>query len=1119
MKLKTLFALAIIGLFSASAYSNVYLVKNTAGNAWWPEEGDANSFKAALFASKNNPGRDTIRFELSGGTSVSAVMNPIPITTAHSDLLVDGYSTIDGNPIKLTFSFRVEGSNVDFKGIDFQTVNNPLEVTGNNISVDNCTFLVSGAGQNAVWIRGGNNSSITNCTFTNSKQHAVSIENGGGHTISNCSSTGSVDVAFITRGTGGNTFTNCSASDGEHNGFGMLSRDNIIEDCISFNNDRSGIAVDNSTGQSSGNIIRRNQVYGNNRVFYMGAVNPLYDQAAIFTDGPSTEIYENYIYDNEANGIMLNGALANNGVVRDNVIGRNSSGDELGNGWNGIFVHTGSNAIVEDNIVVNNGTGDSHNTYDMKDRISGIRFQNTTSGTIQNNYVGTDANKTNAGNAFDGITLYQNTTNTVVTNNVICYNGFSAPNYGDGGGLALREGSGNGVAITANYIGAHEDLSDGGNNDYGISLESANNVTVGGVDVAQKNIIANTKNASSGGNYNGRGIWLAFSGTTGAEIYNNDITNNAGPGIEVMEGASNNIIGAAGDGNTITGNELGIVVTGNSINNTMRYNSFSCNVSKGILLENGGNEEYGNNGTPKSVLVNTSDPRVGFVSGFAPSANASVDIYAKDSNCELECDDPANQGATYVTTVSASASISGNGMYSWEYDFAGGGNQVNQETVIVLATENGSAGTVNTSEFSICNLECDTPQNALITSSDLSFCEGEEVSLEANADNLSGSVSYTYAWYLGSIANDNLVTSKTNDNTYSTDVAGTYFVVVSNQQDPDACFDNSPGVTVVADVSPITSIQSSNPAGVCEGESVTLSSNATGLNLVYSWSTGASSPNIVTSEGGTYSVTVTSTSTGCDALSSFDLVENNNPILALPDSLLFCQSDSLEISAGVSGLEYLWSPTNNTSESFYIQNSGTHRLLATDPISGCEARDTVVALQSPQPKPSVTLPSDSILCESEGEQIAITANYIAFLPGELQWSDGTLNEDSILVSDTLEYWAKYIDVYGCEGVDSIKISNFCIPPEPELPNVASEDSPFTPTGDVAPEQILESSLTIYNRWGLEVFALNSSDELPVWKGYNKKDNPCSSGVYYWIWEFTDNTYTEKRYNGFVHFIR
>ena len=88
-----------------------------------------------------------------------------------------------------------------------------------------------------------------------------------------------------------------------------------------------------------------------------------------------------------------------------------------------------------------------------------------------------------------------------------------------------------------------------------------------------------------------------------------------------------------------------------------------------------------------------------------------------------------------------------------------------------------------------------------------------------------------------------------------------------------------------------------------------------------------------------------------------------------------------------------------------------------------------------------------------------------------------------------------------------------------MPNVASEDSPFTPTGDVAPEQILESSLTIYNRWGLEVFALNSSDELPVWKGYNKKDNPCSSGVYYWIWEFTDNTYTEKRYNGFVHFIR
>jgi hypothetical protein len=103
------------------------------------------------------------------------------------------------------------------------------------------------------------------------------------------------------------------------------------------------------------------------------------------------------------------------------------------------------------------------------------------------------------------------------------------------------------------------------------------------------------------------------------------------------------------------------------------------------------------------------------------------------------------------------------------------------------------------------------------------------------------------------------------------------------------------------------------------------------------------------------------------------------------------------------------------------------------------------------------------------------------------------------------------------GIDSMKIKNFCIPPEPEVPNVASEDSPFTPTGDVSPEQILEGNLIVYDRWGLEMF--RSKEKLPEWKGYNKKGNPCSSGVYFWIWEFKDNTYTNRSYNGFVQFIR
>ena len=52
--------------------------------------------------------------------------------------------------------------------------------------------------------------------------------------------------------------------------------------------------------------------------------------------------------------------------------------------------------MVQGNTVVNNGYGNSHTIRNMPDRISGIRIQQVTSGTIHQNYVGTDASKSDA---------------------------------------------------------------------------------------------------------------------------------------------------------------------------------------------------------------------------------------------------------------------------------------------------------------------------------------------------------------------------------------------------------------------------------------------------------------------------------------------------------------------------------------------------------------------------------------------------------------------------------------------------------------------------------------------------------------------------------------------------
>ena len=1287
MKVKILLAFVLSLALSTKTFANIYTVTNPAGNGWGT--GDPGSFLRAVSDAASNPGRDTIEFAVPSNIVTSASWTT---DINNNDLYINGISTLNAQPVTVDFTISVTATDVDIYGVNFEkSGNHCLIITGSNNSVDSCFFNVSGTlNHHALWIDGGTGTVVTKSVFTNASGHSISIENGGGHTIDNCTATGAQNVSIIVRGTGGNTISNCSTSAGNHNGIGLIAPNNIVENCVSFDNRWSGIVCDNWNGGCNGNIVRNNEVYGNNTD--LGALNP--EQGAIASNGPDTEIYGNIVYNNGGHGILINkgnGQPCDNQIVRDNIVGTNSNGDELGNGWNGIFVWEANGVVVQENTVVNNGYGDSHNLASMPESISGIRFQEVTSGTIHQNYIGTDASKMNAGNAFDGITLHTNVTGVTVTENISCYNGFKAdPKYGaqGGGGIALRNGSGNNVVISSNFIGVHEDLTDGGNRDYGISAEGATNVTIGGDDILDGNIIGNTTNLRDASlSQHGCGIWLVLGTTTNSNVYNNQIINNAGPGIFIDQSAASNIVGDENKGNTITGNEFGILVSGaGSVNNTLRYNSFSCNTSGGISLQDDGNDEYGNSPLPKGIVVSTDEPRDDFISGFAPSANAVVDIYAMDTNCPLACTDSVNQGITMVATVSAEGVASSNGLFAWEYDFVAGGNLVGKDNAIVLATELGAAGSVNTSEFSICHFECDTPQNSEINSSDFSICPGENAVLTANTFGIS-SPGYTYEWYLGSVDVGNLVHTATDDNTYTTEVGGEYFVVISNVVDPAACIDTSTSGTVVENSNPTLNITPSStslcsdgtvnidadasgsnltyawtPGGetdpdidistggdygvtvtnsvtgcdtsgqvsiteyqtpenvtinsddlsLCPGESATLTPNSTGLsgsdgytytwylnsvgvgnevntsstdnvystdtqgdyivvvsndasggvcsnastpasvvvndnptinltsseisictggditldadatgsNLEYSWSPGGESSSVISiSSGGTYGVTVTDGDTECESNEEITIDENAVPEVSLSD-ITFCQDDSALISAGISDMEYLWSPDGQIVESFYIYSSDTLAVEVTDPTTGCIAKDTLEAIQSPEPNPIVALPADSAMCPAEGDEIEINVSVNANLSGVLTWSDGSVDENSIVALDTINYWAIFVDSFGCEGVDTMRVFGECIPPDPELPNVVSDQSPWTPIGNITPKQVLTGTFVVYNRWGRIVYVWEDAgqDALPVWTGLNDKGQECSSGVYYWIWEFVDNTQQERRFNGFVQLL-
>lgn len=952
----------------------------------------------------------------------------------------------------------------------------------------------------------------------------------------------------------------------------------VIDSCLFSGNQHQGIRITNLAN----NVTIKNSVIANNNL--AGLTTP--ENAGIFSNGSNTVIDSCYIYGNGGSGVLISEASAANAIIRNSVIGRDRDGNEIGNAWNGIFVWGANGVLIENNIVVNNGKLTTNPSL-----VSGIRVQAATSGTIVNNFVGTDEAKANAGNGFDGVTLHTNASNIDVENNVICYNGFDNALNQAGGGLALRNIVSN-INIRANYIGAHRDSTDGGNNDYGISIEGNANNTIGGATSADGNVIGFSKRDPSQGV--GLGLWIVLAGANNNEVYNNLILQNAGAGIFIDRGANNNIVGAQNQGNVFQGNNYGVLVGENSTRNTLRFNAFSCNTTEGISLQNGGNNDYGN--TPfvpasKSVIVNTAEKRTDFISGYVSSANAFVDIYAPDNVCPLACDNNASQGLQMITTVNAAASPSSNGLYFWEYDFVSAGNQVNKDNVVVLATENGSPGATNTSEFSVCANLCNKPENAVINADDLEICNGETTILTVNSTGKPNDEDYSYTWYSPSIDPANIVAYNVNDSVLTVNSGGVYVALISSQLDSVSCSDTSTFSTVVLNDLPNVSLTSSanqfcdedsitlnaglptgdfnfnwlpnigttnevvvnsggsykvivtnNSTGCidsntvsvtrndlpninltasvdvfCDEDSVTLNAGVTASGFSFSWSpnTEGSTNEVIVKDGGTFKVVVTNTATGCVDSSFVSIIKNNLPVPA-PSAAFFCQGDSTLVSAGVAGLNYLWTPGNFTSESFYTSVEDTFYLTVTDAVTGCVQTDSVFADQSPDPKPIVTLPESDTICILRGDVIDVRAEVTSPTSGNLVWSNGVTNESVISVSDSIVYIATYTDGFGCIGADTIKVENVCILPDPLLPNIVTVNNPWTPFGEVDETQFVEGSLSIFNRWGTMVF--ESKDKLPEWDGKHKNGSDCSSGVYFFVWDYTDITGASYKHNGFMHLI-
>ncbi len=364
----------------------------------------------------------------------------------------------------------------------------------------------------------------------------------------------------------------------------------------------------------------------------------------------------NVISGNNGQGIQLTDS--SNDVITGNRIGTDLTGAfAVRNVGNGIELDAGSIKNTIGGTGANAGNVISGNAY------NGIWFNGDgpTDDVIQGNLVGTNITGTTAiGNGFWGVFFQEAGANTVggvgaESGNVISGN--------DQGGLAMRGVDSVGNVLQGNLIGTDKNgtkaLGNGYSGiyvgDWGVTGDGASDAQIGGTAAGAGNVI------SANGNW---GVFINGPGTTGVVVQGNFIgtdssgmaaLGNAFSGVEVDNGAVNNTIGGTtpGAGNLITNNAgPGVtVVDGTTLGTEITANRIFANSGQAIDLwadgvtDNAGSPRQGPNNLQNFPVVTTTvDGRLkGWLGGSKPDTLFRIDVYASsaynsDDSGEAEVD-------------------------------------------------------------------------------------------------------------------------------------------------------------------------------------------------------------------------------------------------------------------------------------------------------------------------------------------------------------------------------------------------------------------------------------------------------------------------------------------------
>jgi len=463
---------------------------------------------------------------------------------------------------------------------------------------------------------------------------------------------------------------------------------------------------------------------------------------------------------------------------------------------------------------------------------------------------------------------------------------------------------------------------------------------------------------------------------------------------------------------------------------------------------------------------------------------------------------------TFCSGDSVLITATGNGPINWSYNSAAEAYFNGIDTLIIdmptsiyvtvsIVDSNGCSNNA----YDYLDVYNPTPPNAYTNPMNGLICPNDSVMLYVSP---AGYLSYTWV-------GPGLSTYPNLPMIY-TSIAGTYYCIVV---DANGCEMVTNIVEVIEYSTPYIYALPNNI--LCyTGDTATLYVT-TNPGSVVNWvnpSSGGSSLSVQIDQPGIYTCEVLSCGILTISNLSIEIDTNSVQLFTYADSV-FCENTDFVISATPGYLNYVWQPGSLIGQSITVSSGGNYYVTIIDEYGCSFTSDTVHLISYPTTAEDPDTTS-GYFCAPDYTILYASAS------GVVTWFDSPTSNTPIntgnsfttpILNTTTTYYVQN-ENDSCIS-NRIPVHAIEVPCDTILiPNV------FTPNGDGVNDEINFSMfgstclrLTIYDRWGGEVFSSNQTGV--TWKGNNYMGNSLNDGVYFYVAEYCPHHGPLKVYKGFI----